>query len=171
MRAPRKVTRRLVSEYAEEDGAGRTGYPRGVGLGVRYSKNCVMGVHHRQNKSARRGGRHGHHLGVVRAYLGFAMLMTERGMLRIAASVSLLTWLRHRAGASPRALTWMRASVRRDAELREEQRHPSQPADPTEPNPLHLERCRHTSPRIPDFDMELNDRFPDSLRSRDGRAS
>ena len=62
-----------------------------------------MNVHHREDESARHGRRNPGNLDVVHANLGLAMLMTEQGMLRVAAGV--LSSLRHRACASPRTLT------------------------------------------------------------------
>jgi hypothetical protein len=64
-----------------------------------------MNVHHREDKSARHGRWHAHNFDVVHAHLGLAMLMTERGMPRVAPGVRLLASLRHRARASPWTLT------------------------------------------------------------------
>jgi len=129
-----------------------------------------MSVHHREDKSARHGRRYAHNLDVVHAHLGLAMLMTERGMLRVAAGVWLAS-LRQRARASRRTFTEMRAGVSGNAELREEQRHRGQRADSPKPYPFHLNDVDIRAVRIPAFDIGLNVRFPDSLGSRDGRAS
>ena len=97
---------------------------------MRYFKNGVMNVHHREDESARRGRRHAHNLDVVHAHLGLAMLMAERGTLRVATGVRLLGVIHHRAGASPCALTQIRTGVRSNADLREEQCRRRQRADP-----------------------------------------
>ena len=89
-----------------------------------------MSVHHGKDKSARHGRRHAHNLDMVHARLGLAMLMAERALLRIAASVRLVASLRHRARSSRWALTEIRAGVRGNAHLRGEQRHRGQRADP-----------------------------------------
>ena len=60
--------------------------------------------------------------------------MTKRGLARVAAGVRLLTLLRHRARARQRALGQIWAGVSGNADLREEQRHRGQRADPAEPN-------------------------------------
>ena len=124
-----------------------------------------MSVRHREDESARHGRRHAHHLNLVHARLGLAMLMAERAMLRIAASVRLLALLRHHARSSRWTLTEIRAGVSGNAELREEQRHRGQRADPPEPNPFHPERRRHTGRRIPDFDRRLNGKSTRALRT------
>jgi hypothetical protein len=131
-------------------------HPRGVGCCIRYSKQGVMNVRHREDQSAGHGWRHAHNLSVVHAHLRLAMLMAERGVLRVAASVRVPAMLRHRVGASPHALSQIRAGVSGYADLGEEQRRCSQRADPPEPGPFHPERSRHTNGRIPHSDMRLN---------------
>jgi hypothetical protein len=96
-------------------------HPRRVGRCIRDSKRGVMNVRHREDKSVRHGWRHAHNRDVVHAHLGLAMLVAERGLLRVAASVRLLVSLRHRAPAGTRTLTEIRAGVSGNADLREQQ--------------------------------------------------
>ena len=103
-----------------------------------------MNVRHGEDESARQGRRHAHNLDVVHARLGLAMLMAERAMLRIVASVGLPALLSQHARSSRWTVTEIRAGVSGNAQLREEQSHRGQRADPPEPNPFHPERRRHT---------------------------
>ena len=97
-----------------------------------------MNVDRREHQSARRSRRYGDNLNLVNARLSLAMLVAERGMSRIAASAGLLALFRNRARANPWAVTEMGARVSGNADLREDQSHRHQHANPTNLKPLHL---------------------------------
>ena len=110
-----------------------------------------MNVDRREHQSARRSRRYAGNLNLVNARLSLAMLMTERRTLRIAASAGLMALFRYRAPANSWAVTEMGARVSGNADLREDQSHRDQHANPTNLKPLHLRRHGDIVSMILDF--------------------